>query len=275
LIVTSSLVGFDKVLGGPVGVSEVLLEVGVGGVSLGLGSLSSLGSLGLKVGLSGGISVSVTLGNESSLLGGEWVHLVHHGDVGEWVLLGLVVDSDGSSDGSEGFLDLIGVDDSGQVSAGHEWSVHGVSDLVHGVLEVGSELVVQLVETAFGEHNQSSEMTTWGKLDDVKSANVAGIDTWEVLGHSLDIGGIVSVDDEWSLSQDVPGVSVFTGSGSHLLLSSDLVEVVSNSEVVEGLDEGFSVWDVEGVNNKRELWDVADLMTSGHDKWGNSGGSES
>lgn len=275
MIVTSSLVGFDKVLGGPVGVSEVLLEVGVGGVSLGLGSLSSLGSLGLKVGLSGGISVSVTLGNESSLLGGEWVHLVHHGDVGEWVLLGLVVDSDGSSDGSEGFLDLIGVDDSGQVSAGHEWSVHGVSDLVHGVLEVGSELVVQLVETAFGEHNQSSEMTTWGKLDDVKSANVAGIDTWEVLGHSLDIGGIVSVDDEWSLSQDVPGVSVFTGSGSHLLLSSDLVEVVSNSEVVEGLDEGFSVWDVEGVNNKRELWDVADLMTSGHDKWGNSGGSES
>lgn len=274
-VVTFSLFLVEEVLGSLVTGLELSSKAGFSGVSGLLGLLSVLGSLGLDNGGSLGLSILVLLGEDLSLLGGEWVKLLHHDLVVKWVLLGLVVDSDGSSDGSEGFLDLIGVDDSGQVSAGHEWSVHGVSDLVHGVLEVGSELVVQLVETAFGEHNQSSEMTTWGKLDDVKSANVAGIDTWEVLGHSLDIGGIVSVDDEWSLSQDVPGVSVFTGSGSHLLLSSDLVEVVSNSEVVEGLDEGFSVWDVEGVNNKRELWDVADLMTSGHDKWGNSGGSES
>jgi len=51
---------------------------------------------------------------------------------------------------------------------------------------------------------------------------------------------------------------------------SNLVEVITNSEVVEGTDEGFGVWEGKVVNDEWELWDIADLMASGHHKRSNS-----
>jgi len=77
------------------------LEGLISSVSLGFGGFSSLGSLGLKGSSSGGVSLGFSLVEDLSLLGGEWVKSLHHSFVGEWVLLGLVVDSDGSSDLSE------------------------------------------------------------------------------------------------------------------------------------------------------------------------------
>lgn len=91
---------------------KVLLQVDVGDVSLGLFGSSGLGSLGLDGSSSDSMSISVSLGKNFFLLGSEWVHFVHHSGVGEWVLLGLVVSSDGRSDSSQTFLNLIGVDDS-------------------------------------------------------------------------------------------------------------------------------------------------------------------
>jgi len=59
-----------------------------------LGSSSGLASLGLQGSGSSLGSISLSLGDELSLLLGEWVHSEHHGLVGEWVLLGLVMGSD-------------------------------------------------------------------------------------------------------------------------------------------------------------------------------------
>lgn len=140
---------------------------------------------------------------------------------------------------------------------------------------MGSIIVVQLVESAFGENNQSSEVTTWSKLDNVKSVNVASIDSWKILGSSLDISGIVSVDDEWSLSQDVFRVSVFTSSISEALLSSNLGKIFTNSKAVECGDEGFAVWGIELINNKWQFWDSCNLVTSGHDERCDRGSSKS
>jgi len=184
-------------------------------VSYDLGSSSSLGSLSLEGSSSGVVSLGLSLLVEGGGLNSEWVESVHDGLVGEWVLLGLVVDSDGSSNFSQLRLNLIGVDDSGEVSAGHDVSVEGVSGLLDGVLEVGSEKGVQSGESTLGEDDESSEVTTWGELKDVKSVDVAAINTWEVSGGSWDSLTIVSVDDEWSSLQDVSVVSVFTLTVSH------------------------------------------------------------
>jgi len=79
---------------------------------------------------------------------------------------------------------------------------------------VTSEKRVQSVESAFGENNQSSEMSTWSKLDDVESANVASVNSWKVSSGLLDSGALISIDDEWSLSHDILGASVLGGSAS-------------------------------------------------------------
>jgi hypothetical protein len=135
---------------------------------------------------------------------------------------------------------------------------------------VGSEDKVQFLEGTGGEDNESSEVTTWGELEDVKSSDVADINTWQVSSGSSDTLGFVIIDDKWSLSQDVLGVSIFSLTSSGMSGFSNLVEIITNSEVVEGTDEGFGVWEVKVVEDEGELWDIADLMASGHHKRSNS-----
>jgi hypothetical protein len=274
-VVTGSLFLLKEVLSGLVSVLKVAGETLVSGGSGVLGSSSSLGSLGLKEGSSGGVSGGLSLLDKGGGLLGEWVDFVHHSLVGEWVLLGLVVDSDGSSLSSELGLNLVGVDDSGKISAGHHVSVEGISGLLNGVSGVGSEKFVKMSEGSLGEDNESSEVTTWGELDDVKSTDVADIDSWQISGGSSNLNTLIVIDDEWSLLQDVLGVSIFTLSVSERFMVSHFVEVVTNSEVVESGDERLGVWNVEAVENEWELWDVLDLMTSGHHERSNCGGGKS
>jgi len=208
------------------------------------------------------------------LLLGEWVEPEHHSLVGEWVLLGLIVGSFGNSGGSELGLNGIRVNDSGEISAGHDGSVQRVTRLLDGVLEVGSVKAVKSLEGILGEDNESTEVTTWGELEDVKSTNVASVNTWEVSSGRFNLLGLITVDDEWSLSHDVLGVSVFTLTGSDGLGGSDLSEIIIETDVGEGRDEGFGVWDVQVSEDEWEFWDVLDLVTSGHDQWSDSGGSK-
>ena len=201
------------------------METSVGGSSLGLGLSLVLGLLGLE-GLSlGGLSLLLGLGEDLCLLLGEWVELLHHGLVGEWVLLGLVVNSDGGLEVSQLGLNLVGVDDSSEISAGHNVSVELVSGLLEGTVSVGTEDGVEGLEGILGEDEESSKMSTWGKLEDVKSVDVASVNTWEVLGLSLNSVGLVSVDDQWTLTHDVSGVSVLTSSGSDVSGLSNLGEI--------------------------------------------------
>lgn len=129
-VVTGSLFFFEELLG----ILEGLLESSVEGVvSLLSGAsflLSSLGSLGLEGGGSLGVSVSLgLLGKLGSLLE-VWVKSLHLDLVLEWVWLGLEVDSSDGLLGSQFGLNLVGVDDSSEVSAGHHVSVEVISALL-------------------------------------------------------------------------------------------------------------------------------------------------
>ena len=136
--------------------------------------------------LLGSLSVGNELGLEFSLLVSEWVDSLHLGSVGEWILLLVVIDL-GVSDLSELGLDLIRVDDSGKIGASHHSSSEVVSRLLDSSMSEASEDVVKLLEGILGEDKESSEMSTWGELEDVESADVASVNTWEIPGGSLDI----------------------------------------------------------------------------------------
>lgn len=137
------------------------------GGSDGLLLTSSLGSLVLKSGGAGGDAsgISLLLGGSKGLGGG--VKDLHHSLVSEGVLLASVSLVLNNSDHAELRLDLIGVNDSGEVGAGH----HVSSELESGLLDtggsVGTEDVVELAEGILGEDDESSEVTTRGELEKV------------------------------------------------------------------------------------------------------------
>lgn len=236
-VVTLSLFFGDEVLGGLEGGLKSFLEILVHGSSLSLGFLSSFRFLGLKSGGSLGLSFFFELGNNFGMLLGEWVESLHDGLVGKWVLLVLVVSSNALSNLSQLGLNLVGVDDSGNIGAVHDGSVQSVSLLLLGDVGWGSKDGVEGLEGILGENDESSKMTTWGELEDVKSVNTAGIDSWEVSSGLLDTGGLISVDNEWTLSHDVSGVSVFSSTLSDLLGLSNLSEIITSSEVLESSED--------------------------------------
>ena len=106
-----------------------------------------------------------------------------------------------------------------------------------GDVRWGSEDAVKGLESILGEDDKSSEVTTWGELKDVKSVDVASIDTWEVSGGLLHTGVLISVDNKWTLSHDVSGVSVFSSTLSDLLGLSNLSEIITSSEVLESSED--------------------------------------
>lgn len=271
---TGLFFGGDEVLGRLVGVREGRLESLPSNVSGVLGSLCSLGSSLLDGSSSLGMSGGLLLGNDLLLLGMEGVESLHDGSVGERVLLVLVVGSHGSSSLSELGLNLVGVDDSGKVGAGHHGSVHVVATLLLGAEAVGSENGVQGSEGRLSEHEESSEVTTRGELEDVKSVDIAGVNTREVSGGSLDGVFVVVVDEERSLSDNVFGVSVFALSSSGMSVVSNLGEVISATKSVQGGEQRLGVGEGEGVNDEGELRNGVDEMSSGHHERSAGGSSE-
>ena len=203
------------------GILEGLLETGVEGLLTGRsGSLllaSSLGSLLLE---SGGASLlaldnSLLLGSSESL--GGRVDDLHKSLVFKRVLLSLAGSLGAALLLSESRLDLIGVDDSGEVSAGHHVSSKLESTLLDTSLSIGTEYVIELLESILGEDNESSEMTTRSELEKVQSGDVAGINTWEVSGGLFNETVLITVDDQRSLAEREAGASHLTGTSTELL----------------------------------------------------------
>jgi len=177
----------DDIFGILEGLFESILESfpGLGSSSLGLSS--SLRSFGLEGSLLLGSSILVFLGNERSLLLGEWVEFVHHSFVLKRVLLGLVVGSDVLSHISQLGLDLIGVDDSSDISASHNGSVQSESRFLSGFLVVSSENGGEAFESILGIDDESTEVTSWSELKNIESSDVASVNTWEISGSLLDV----------------------------------------------------------------------------------------
>jgi len=243
------------------GADDLFLSAGFGVFGLELGNTVLLG-------LNGSLGSQI-LGNL-----GVWVKSLHESLVLQWVL------SAGASlnwvllDVSELSLNLVGVDDSGKISAGHHTSVEGVAALLDSLLSVGTEHLVEVLEGISSEDNESAEVTTWGELEQVKSVDGASVNTWEVTGGSLDIWVLVTVDNEWTLGHLEAGVSLLVGTSTGGLGGTDSSKILSGANVVEGSEEILGGVNVEGVNDEWELWDLVNVVTSGENERSNSRGSE-
>jgi len=252
-------------------VGETVESGGTGGLLL----AASLGSLDLKGGSAGLLASLNSLGLSIAQALGGGVESLHGGLVGKRVLLasGGLVGVDTLH--AEFALDLVRVNDSGEVSAGHHVSSELEATLGDGLLSVGTEDLVKSLKGVLGEDDESTEMTTRSELEEVKSVDVAGVDTGEVAGGVLDEVVLLTVDDQGTLTEAEAGVSELTLTSAHLLGGADAGEVTGTAEVVEGLEELGGLLNVEGVNNEGELGDSFDSVTTGHDEGTAGSGGES
>jgi hypothetical protein len=261
------LTGSDFIENLLVGVFEGLLEaVSEGAEALGAGSLllaASLGSLCLEGSGAGLLASFNSLGFCLTHGLGGGVKSLHGSLVSEGVLLASARFVGVDALHAEFALDLIGVDDSGEVSARHHVSAELEAGFGSGLLSV------------LGEDDESSEVTTRGELEEVKSVDVAGINTGEVAGGVLNETVLLTVDDQGTSAEAETGVSELTLASAELLGGADAGEVAGNTEVVEGLEELAGLLLVERVNNEGQLGHVLDSVTTGHHEGTAGSGGES
>jgi hypothetical protein len=77
-------------------------------------------------------------------------------------------------------LNFVGVDDSGDIGVGQQGSLELVSVLFNTSISLGSENVVQFVESAFGPDDESTQLTSGGEFQKVKSVDVNDANSWDI-----------------------------------------------------------------------------------------------
>lgn len=239
---------------------------------LSAGSLLLLDDLAILLEVGNSLFASVLLllllGGTSDLV--EGVESVHENAIGKRVLLGATLNSGRDLGSAELGLDLVGVDDSGEVSAVHDVAVEDIATLFDVSSAVVAEDTVECLEGILGPDDEATEVTTRGELEEVKSVNVDKVNTGEVSGGSLDALVLLTVDDQGASAENVSGVSQLTVASSDFLGISGSLDVFTSTNVLEGGEEGLSGVNVEGVNNEGKLGDIQDFVTSGKNERSNS-----
>jgi len=177
---------------------------------------------------------------------------------------------------SDNALDGIGVDDLCDIRVGQDSSVEMVSRLFLSSNSVCSEDLVKSLEGRFSPDNESSEVTTWSQLSQVKSVDIADFNTWDVSNSSEEGDVLVVVDKEGTLTEFVSSVSELS------FTSSDGLSVGNSFDVfvsTESLQEGnnisglFNTFELV-INNQWKVGDSANSVTSGRNEGSQSRSSQ-
>mmetsp|Transcript_31046 Transcript_31046/g.57367 ORF Transcript_31046/g.57367 Transcript_31046/m.57367 type:complete len:430 (-) Transcript_31046:19-1308(-) len=258
--------------GGPTVVTTVVSHSGFATLSgLGLGVLVAEESV--VEGLGGSGAGAALLGRDEATLGGNDGGLVLgaallgeelgaaglHGvrveldegtEVGERVLL-VDVEALAVLLGAEDVLDLAGVDETAEVSVGHDRAGEAVVNLLGGVLLVRAVESVELLEGTLGPDDEAAEVSARGDLEEVQAVDVADLKTGEVAERAVD-GEVLGVHDKRATAGDVAAVAHLALAGADLLGSGALLKLgtsakaAQHSDGVAGLGEVLDVGQHQG-----------------------------
>ena len=178
--------------------------------------------------------------------------------------------------GSDGGLDLVGVDDSGDVGVGERGSVQVESVLSDGAVSVGAEDLVEVGEGALRPEDESSELAARSELQQVESVDVEDVDSRDVSERALDVLLAVSDDDERASLLVEPLVPELSLAGSDLLAVVHAEHIVEEPEGLEDGDGVLGLGDLAEVvvDNQRQLREPADLVTSRENERHDAGRSD-
>jgi len=203
------------------------------------------------------------------------VELNHGTQVLEGVLLLLGTALGSRLLSTDNTLDFIGVDDTSNVSVGDHGAGDGVSLLGSRSLGKGSEDTVKRLKSTLGPDDETSNMTTGGKIKEVEAVDGGKLYTGEVAEGLLD-GSLLLVHNEGSTAHGESAVTHLTLSSADLLGVLGVIDIVGSTKSLEklvGILGLGNVLDVAG-DDEGELRDVVNLVSTSHHKGGESGGSK-
>ena len=216
-------------------------------------------------GLVGNGGIRIQLLQELAVLQGVAMRLGEHD--GDWL-------------GDEGLGDFVGLEQASEVGVGHLGSRKMESFLDCGGLGVGAEDGVELAESTLGPDDQTSNVSTRSKLQQVETVNGKSGDTRDVAEGLLDSSFGV-VDNEGSLLLLMTAVAGLSFTGTDVLGVVDLLDVIPDSDGLEegngflGLLESFDLV----ADDEWDLVQLVDNVSTGLDESGNGrsgdGGSSS
>lgn len=237
---------------------QELLELTLGW----LGSTLTLNLSGAQ--LLSGESLSVWVQSQENLLVLEWVLLQNVGTLLSWL-----------TSWSNNSLDFRRVDDSGNIRVGQDVGWQGVARLGGGN-SLGTPDGVQLGESRLGPDDESTNVSTWGQLQQTKGGDVSSLDTWDV-SEGLDQTVVLTVDNQWTTSLDVTSASELTLTSSELLGLDDLDNVGVSTNSLQDSNSLLGLGDLLNVrgDNQWDLWNLLNSVTSGQNERSNSRSSNS
>jgi hypothetical protein len=248
---------------------EGILETSVEGVvASGADSLflaANLGVLKLEGSLAGNLASLVGLGFESGGSLGVGVKALHKSLVLEGVFVVGVGRNFGLADSAELGLDLIGVNDTGEVSTSHNAAVQLVAGLLNTLLAVGAEHLIEVSEGVLSVDHEATEVTSGSELEEVEAVDGARVNTGEVASSALEEGVLVTIDKEGALGDHEAGVALLAGTSARFLCAG-VSESGTSTNGLEALEESMGGLNVEGVNNEGELGDGINLVATGEDE---------
>lgn len=118
-------------------------------------------------------------------------------------------------------------------------------------------------------------MSSWSESQEVESVHIGDFDAWDVSDGLSQVLSFTSNDEQWSFPELVSPVSEFSSSGSESLGSRDSQNVIVGSESSQDFNGLLGLLNLSDFvpQNKRELWNILDSVSSGHDQsWDGSGG---
>ena len=146
----------------------------------------------------------------------------------------------------------------------------------------GAVDLIESLEGSGGPDDEAAEVATRGELEEVEGGDGRGLNTGDVAEALDDLLAVDSgvVDDEGTTALAVAAATELALTGAELLGLLDLLEIGTSTDSLEegdgasGLDGGTTLED-GGVDDKRDLGDGHDLVTTGEEEGSSGGGSQS
>jgi hypothetical protein len=171
-------------------------------------------------------------------------------------------------------LNGIRVDDSGEIHHGHAVAVKLVAGLLNTAFTVGTENLVEALESISSVDNEATEVTSGSELEQVKAVNIAGVDTGQVLGSALNLVVLITVDDKGTTGVGETRSSHLTSTAT-VMLQGGFSEGSGGTNSFERLKESLGSVNVEAVNNKGQFGDGVNVVSTGKHEGSASRGSQS
>ena len=187
----------------------------------------------------------------------EWVLLLDTSTLGAGITLG------GADDG----LDFGGVDETSDISLGDDGGWEEEVLLEGGWGGGGAVNLIKSLEGRGGPDNETSEVSTWGELEEVQGEDRGSLNT----GNVAESKGVV--DDQWAATLAVTAATELALSSAELAGSLDLGDIGTSTNGVEEGDGSGSACNLGAGENLRvddewDLWDGRDLVSASHqERW--------